>query len=153
MADELHLPPLIFPSFETRISSDDGRLTIYDPVRRQRVALTPEEWVRQHCIQWFASRGYPLGRCSVERVVDERGQRFDVLWRDAELKPYMLIECKSFDVALTHAALRQSTWYNLRLHAPYMFVTNGRAAHCARVGSNGTVDLLDDVPPYPTLTP
>lgn len=153
MADELHLPPLIFPSFEARISSDDGRLSIYDPVRRQRVALTPEEWVRQHCINWFLMRGYPLGRCSVERVVDERGQRFDVLWRDADLAPFVLIECKAYDVALTHAALRQSAWYNLKLNAPYMFLTNGRVAHCARVSSDGAVDLLDDIPPYPAPSP
>lgn len=153
MSNELHLPPLIFPTIDARISSDDGRLTIVDPVRKQRVALTPEEWVRQHCIHWFIARGYPLGRCSVERVVDDRGQRFDVLWRDAELKPFVLVECKSYDVAITHAALRQSAWYNLQLHAPYMFLTNGRVAHCARVGSDGAVDLLDDIPPYPTATP
>jgi hypothetical protein len=65
----------------------------------------------------------------------------------------VLVECKSYDVAITHAALRQSAWYNLKLQAPYMFLTNGRVAHCARIGSDGAVDLLDDIPPYPTATP
>ncbi|MCX6141535.1 MAG: type I restriction enzyme HsdR N-terminal domain-containing protein [Candidatus Kapabacteria bacterium] len=129
MSDLVALPTLIFPTFETRISSDDGTLRIFDAVRKIHVALTPEEWV--------------------EKVLDKNGLRFDLLWMDADLKPFLLVECKSADVAINTDTLRQSAWYNITLRAPYVLLTNGRVAHCAHVDADGTVDLQDDVPTYP----
>jgi len=144
------LPTLIFPTFEARISSDDGTLKIFDPVRSQHVALTPEEWVRQHCLHWLVARGFPIGRCSVEKVLDKNGLRFDLLWVDAEMKPFLLVECKGADIPITTNTLRQSAWYNITLKAPYILLTNGRVAHCAHIDPDGVVDLLDDVPLYTT---
>ena len=149
MSDLVALPTLIFPSFEAKIDSTDGGLKIYDDVRRKYVALTPEEWVRQHCAHWLIDKGYPLGRCSVERVVDKSGMRYDLMWVDAELNPFMLVECKAPDVKITQDTLRQSAWYNLTLRAPYVLLTNGRSAFCAKVERDGIVDVLKDVPEYP----
>jgi len=149
MSELVALPTLIFPSYAVKIDSSDGSLRIYDDVRRKYVALTPEEWVRQHCAHWLKSRGYPLGRCSVERTIGPSGMRYDLMWVDAEMKPFLLVECKAPDVKVTSDTLRQSAWYNITLRAPFVLLTNGRSAYCAKVDRDGGVDVLDDVPEYP----
>jgi hypothetical protein len=143
------LPSLIFPTYKAKISTMDGMMQIFDEVRKKFVALTPEEWVRQHCIHWFISMGYPLGRCSVERTISKTGLRFDVLWLDADLAPFILIECKAPSVKVSDHTIRQSAWYNLTLNAPYVFLTNGLDALCAKIGRDGIVDMVSDIPIYP----
>ena len=150
MSNLVALPTLIFPTFGAKIDSSQGPLRIYDDVRRKYVSLTPEEWVRQHCVHWLHKRGYPMGRCSVERRIDKSGMRYDLLWVDADLKPFLLVECKAPEVSVTTDTLRQSAWYNLTLQAPYVLLTNGRTAYCARVDRDGVVDILADIPTYPT---
>ena len=148
--EPLVLPALIFPSFETKITTRDGIVRIYDDVRKQQVALTPEEWVRQHCIHWLVDhKRYPLGRCSVERAVRGTLQRYDVVWMDEHMRPFLLVECKAPSVSITEDTLRQSAWYNLTLQAPIIFLTNGRSAVVAAVDADGSMRRLDDVPSYP----
>jgi|688.fasta_scaffold158792_3 hypothetical protein len=150
MADELTLPALIFPPLTPQLRTSNGRVEIRDAVRRAFVALTPEEWVRQHCVHWLVThKHYPIGRCSVERMITGTGMRYDVLVVDALLKPFLLVECKSYDQPINADALRQSAWYNLTLKAPYILLTNGRLAYCAAVTSDGVTTSLDDVPVYP----
>ncbi len=150
MAATHHLAPLIFPSFEMKLSTDGGSTKIYDVVRKTYVVLTPEEWVRQHCLHWLLSLGYPLGRCSVERSLKHGGMRYDLLWHDAHLHPYLLVECKAPSIAINQETLRQTAWYNMQLRAPYVLITNGNVAYCAGASANGILEQLDDVPPYKT---
>lgn len=149
MSELVALPTLIFPTYAAKINSSDDALQIFDDVRRTYVALTPEEWVRQHCIHWLAGLGYPLGRCSVERRIEKTGMRYDVLWVDAELRPFLLVECKAPAIKVSIDALRQTAWYNITLHAPYILLTNGLHAFCAQVEMDGRVDPVTDVPTYP----
>ena len=41
---------LNLPDFETLTICENGTTKIFDPLRMKYVALTPEEWVRQHFI-------------------------------------------------------------------------------------------------------
>ncbi|MFN4985466.1 MAG: type I restriction enzyme HsdR N-terminal domain-containing protein [Ignavibacteria bacterium] len=148
MAAQHHLAPLIFPSFEMKISHEGNATKIYDVVRKAYVVLTPEEWVRQHCLHWLVSLGYPLGRCSIERMLKHGGLRYDLLWHDAHLHPYLLIECKAPSVKITDDTLRQTAWYNMQLKAPYILLTNGNVAYCAQMLADGSLKQLDDVPHY-----
>ena len=70
---------------------------------------------------------------------------------DSDISPFLLIECKAPDVKVSADTLRQSAWYNITLKAPYILLTNGRTAYCAKVDKDGAVDLINDVPDYPTL--
>ncbi len=146
-----HLAPLIFPSFEMKLSHEGATTKIYDVVRRSYVALTPEEWVRQHCLHWLLSLGYPLGRCSIERMLKRGSMRYDLLWHDAHLHPYLLVECKAPSIRITQDTLRQTTWYNMQLKAPYVLLTNGSVAYCAQAAEDGSLTQLDDVPTYNAL--
>lgn len=150
MNELVSLPTLHFPTYPARIRSNTHTLEIYDDVRAQWVALTPEEWVRQNCLHWLLSRGFPKGRCSVERRLGRKGMRYDLLWLDAKLSPFLLVECKAPSIAVSTDTLRQSQWYNLTLRAPYVLLTNGLTTYCAAVDREGYVDILPDIPNYPS---
>lgn len=148
MTSKHHLAPLIFPSFEMKLSHEGSLTKIYDVIRKSYVTLTPEEWVRQHCLHWLLNLGYPIGRCSVERMLKRGGMRYDLLWHDAQLQPFLLVECKAPNVRINEDALRQTAWYNLQLKAPYVLLTNGQVAYCAQARADGSLAQLDDVPTY-----
>ena len=148
MHELIALPTLIFPTFAARIETDEHGTHIYDVIRKKYVSLSPEEWVRQNCVHWLISRNYPLGRSSVERRVDATGMRYDVLWTDEHLQPFLLVECKAPTVSISEHTLRQSAWYNLTLKSPYVLLTNGKTAYCAKVDSDCTVEFLTDIPEY-----
>ena len=62
------LPELNFPPFNHKIQEEQGLRKIYDPARRKFVALTPEEWVRQHVIAYLhGGKGYPLSLLMVDK--------------------------------------------------------------------------------------
>jgi len=150
MSDLIVLPSLIFPPIAPRVQTEDGTVRIFDIIRKQYVVLTPEEWVRQHVINWLISeRRYPAGRGSIERTIDKQGMRYDILWVDSGMKPFLLVECKAPSVRVTADTLRQSAWYNITLKAPYVLLTNGFTAYCARVDADGVVDMCPDIPAYP----
>lgn len=51
---------LNLPAFDAKIIARDGKRSIFDVIRRRYVALTPEEWVRQHFVHFLmAHKGYP----------------------------------------------------------------------------------------------
>ena len=48
------------PPYEIKTKSHEGRQQIFDFLRRRYVALTPEEWVRQHFVHFLVNhKGYP----------------------------------------------------------------------------------------------
>ena len=51
---------LNLPGFAPKVAEKNGKRTIFDPVRQKYVALTPEEWVRQHFVNYLITRkSYP----------------------------------------------------------------------------------------------
>ncbi|MDR2816996.1 MAG: type I restriction enzyme HsdR N-terminal domain-containing protein, partial [Proteiniphilum sp.] len=46
---------LNLPSFDTKIRKKSNGMEIFDPLRKKYVALTPEEWVRQHFVHYLIS--------------------------------------------------------------------------------------------------
>ena len=54
------MTPLNLPPFEIALRDSAVGREVYDPLRRKWVALTPEEWVRQHFVNFLvADRGFP----------------------------------------------------------------------------------------------
>ena len=47
--------PLNLPKFSVKVTEKAGKPSIWDPVRRKFVALTPEEWVRQHFVNYLVT--------------------------------------------------------------------------------------------------
>jgi type I site-specific restriction endonuclease len=118
------------------VRDSEGRREVFDIVRNRFVALTPEEWVRQHVIhQLHYELGYPLELMQVEGAITLNGmtRRCDIVVYDESVKPLVIVECKNEAVALTQKVLDQACRYNLVLQVPYLCLTNGVQQVCCRV--------------------
>ena len=146
---------LNLPTYEFRTAERDGKRTVYDPVRDRYVRLTPEEWVRQHFVQYLVQALHvPAGLVAVEAAFEFQGQpqRADIIVHDRRGEPLLLVECKAPRVSIGQDAFDQGARYNLVLGAPYLVVTNGQTHYaCAIDFENRSYTFLDDLPPYAAL--
>lgn len=146
------LPALNFPAFQFQIIPEEGRQKIFDPARKKYVALTPEEWVRQHTIRFLnESLHYPLSHMIVEHSLrlNKLHKRADILVYDAYLKPFLLVECKAPGVPVNDKVLEQVSRYNLIFKVPWLLVTNGLVHYSALVcHQTSTTRFSDHLPSY-----
>lgn len=102
--------------------------TIWDPLRKKDVALTPEERVRQWCIQVLA-RQYkvPMHMMMSEASLKLGGKsyRADIIAYDRSLQPALVVECKRPEVEITAEVLDQAICYNMVLDVKFILITNG----------------------------
>ena len=128
----------------------DVRKTIWDPLRKKEVALTPEERVRQWCIGVLAGQmQVPMHLMMSEAGFKLGGKQFraDIIVYDRNVQPLMVVECKRPEVELTQDVLDQAIRYNMVLDVRYMIITNGtRTFICRRQGEGFT--FMDTVPTY-----
>lgn len=97
--NSLNLPP-----YAIKIAEQDGRRMIFDFLRRKFVALTPEEWVRQHFVHFLTDhKDYPAGLMAneVELKIGDKRLRCDSILYNKEMKPQMIIEYKALHITLT----------------------------------------------------
>ena len=147
---QLNLPP-----YDARIAEKDGRTTIFDVIRRKYVALTPEEWVRQHFVHFLiGQKGYPKGLLVNEtqlRVGDKR-LRCDTVLYNKVMQPRMIIEYKAPHIQIQQKTFDQIVVYNLLLHADYLIVSNGLQHYCCHIDyASGTYRFVEDIPSYLTI--
>ncbi|MBK7435171.1 MAG: type I restriction enzyme HsdR N-terminal domain-containing protein [Chitinophagaceae bacterium] len=86
-----------YPVERPKIKQSAGRELIFDPIRKQWVVLTPEEWVRQNFLQYLVLvRKFPASLIAVEKEIrlGELKKRFDIVIYDQQTKPRIIIECK-----------------------------------------------------------
>jgi hypothetical protein len=120
---------LNFPEFEFKIQESEGKLSIFDSLRKKYLILTPEEWVRQHMISFLVQyRNYPKGLFSLEKEViyNSLQKRFDILVLDRAGNPFLLIECKAPEVKLSKKTVEQVAVYNKTIGAAFMGISNGK---------------------------
>ena len=128
----------------------DDRHTIWDPLRKKEVVLTPEEEVRQWCIGVLSrSMCVPMHMMMSEAGFKLGGKSFraDVLVYDRKAQPLMVVECKRPEVALTQEVLDQAIRYNMALNVKYIMITNGTKTFICRRKDAGFV-FVDKVPVY-----
>jgi hypothetical protein len=143
---------LNLPEFEYSLRKADGKVWIFDVIRKKYMVLTPEEWVRQHFIHYLISGlGYPKALIKVEGGLryNSLSKRSDVVVFDREGKPWMVVECKSPEVKITNDVLQQASVYNATHKGKFITVTNGLKHYCCSVNWNdGTVEVLKDLPAF-----
>ncbi|MCD8293190.1 MAG: type I restriction enzyme HsdR N-terminal domain-containing protein [Prevotellaceae bacterium] len=146
----LNLPP-----YEAKIRRRDRKERIFDDIRRRFVALTPEEWVRQHFVHFLVmEKGYPKALLANEVRLALNGtfKRCDTLLYRPDFTPRMVIEYKAPDVEITQEVFDQITRYNHALHADYLTVSNGLRHYCCHIDyTAGTYTFLPDIPSYDEL--
>lgn len=119
---------LKFPTYKFKTKSEQNTNYVFDIVRKKYVALTPEEWVRQHVLHYLTlDKNYPQSLLAVERGLDVNGRkkRFDILAFNKNGQPHLLIECKSPDIDINRAVFEQIAVYNSAFGVKLLFVTNG----------------------------
>lgn len=146
---------LNLPTYAFRTTEQEGSPSIYDPVRGRYVRLTPEEWVRQHFVQYLIQElDVPAGLVAVEAAFQFQDQprRADIIAHDRQGAPLLLVECKAPRVSVDQDAFDQCARYNIVLGAPYLVVTNGLTHYaCAIDFDDQSYTFLDDLPPYDHL--
>lgn len=124
--------------------------TVFDPLRKKHVSLTPEEQVRQHFIHWLnAERGYPLQLMASEYTIKlgSKSFRCDIVAFDNNLKPQIIVECKAPQVKLSNTVLQQVLNYNLVLKVPHLVITNGESTCvCSYNSLIGRYEFAQDIP-------
>jgi predicted type IV restriction endonuclease len=126
---------LNLPAFDYKLKKEAGKHYILDLIRRKYVALTPEEWVRQHFVHYLINDlKYPKSLFKVESGLkfNKLQKRSDILIHNRDGKAWMLVECKSPDIKLTQKAFNQIAVYNMTIGAQYLAVTNGMVHFCCR---------------------
>lgn len=146
---------LTLPSYEFRLREQNGRQQIFDVLRRRYVALTPEEWVRQHFVHFLMEhKYYPKGLLvnETELRVGEKRLRCDTVLYDKALHPKMIIEYKAPEIELTQRVFDQISVYNMLLHVDYLVVSNGCQHYCCRMDyPQNRYTFLRDIPNYSLL--
>lgn len=146
---------LNLPAYAARLREHSGRREIFDEVRRKFVRLTPEEWVRQHFVQFLIrQQGVPEGLVAIEMgfADHELRRRADVVVFDRTGRPLLMVECKAPTVEIRQDVFDQVARYNRAVQARYLIVTNGHAHFCYVPDYDaGTYRFLDALPRYEEL--
>lgn len=143
---------LNLPSYQIKLSGTKERPTIFDILRRKYVALTPEEWVRQHFVHFLVEhKGYPASLLAneVKLKVGDKDLRADSVLYNRQLKPRMIVEYKAPHIPITQKVFDQITVYNLLLHVDYLVISNGLDHYCCKMDyENQKYLFLEDIPDY-----
>ena len=146
---------LNLPTFEIKLSGTKEHPRIYDILRRRYIALTPEEWVRQHFVHFLVEhKGYPAALMAneIQLKVGEKTLRADSVLYSRELKPRMIIEYKAPHIPITQKVFDQISIYNMLLHVDYLVVSNGLQHYICKMDYNDKKYLfLEDIPDYKEL--
>ena len=146
---------LNLPNYTPKISHIKGKPFIYDIIRKKRVALTPEEWVRQHFVNYLiVEKKYPKERIANEVSISLNGmsRRCDTVVYNQFLEPVMIVEYKAPSVPITQDVFEQITRYNICLRAGILIVTNGLVHYCCLIDYEAaTCSYLKEVPEYDSL--
>tara|TARA_R110002049_G_scaffold30211_3_gene102740 strand:+ start:7782 stop:8225 length:444 start_codon:yes stop_codon:yes gene_type:complete len=143
---------LNLPNYKFRLKSNENKTLIFDNLRKKYMVLTPEEWVRQHYVQFLIEeKKYPTSLIALEKqlTINNRKKRTDILVFNAEGKPDIIVECKAPQIKITQATFDQIARYNLKLKANFLIVTNGlQHFYCKMDFENETYIFLKDIPDY-----
>lgn len=152
----IDLPLLNFPKADFKLKEQEGKLFILDVVRRKYVVLTPEEWVRQHCIHYLRDvKKFPVSLMSVERGfrTNTLNLRYDLAAFNKKAEAVLLVECKAPEVNIDQQTFDQIAAYNLELKVPYLMVTNGIKHFCCVMDfAAKRYQFLKDIPMFSTMS-
>ena len=146
----LNLPP-----FEIKLRGTKAQPQIFDILRKKYIALTPEEWVRQHFVHFLVEhKGYPAALMAneIQLKAGEKTLRADSVLYSRDLKPRMIIEYKAPHIPITQKVFDQISIYNMLLHVDYLVVSNGLQHYICKMDYNDKKYLfLEDIPDYEEL--
>lgn len=119
---------LNFPNYSFRFKNSENKIAVFDILRKKFVLLTPEEWVRQHVVQFLLKeKKLPQSLLNVEKQlkIHQLIKRYDVVAYNPDGSIHLIVECKAPSVQITQHTFDQIARYNLSVKATYLMVSNG----------------------------
>lgn len=143
---------LNFPTYSFRFKNSENKRLIFDEIRKRFMVFQPEEWVRQHCIQYLIQeKKYPKSLINVEKElkVNNLRKRYDIVVFNPDGSIHLIVECKSPKIKINQSTFDQIARYNIALKANYLMVTNGiNHYYCQMDFENECYNFLKEIPDY-----
>ncbi|MCT4699541.1 type I restriction enzyme HsdR N-terminal domain-containing protein [Tenacibaculum haliotis] len=143
---------LNLPNYTFKLKSNENKTLIFDKWRKKYLVLTPEEWVRQHFVQFLIDeKKYPVSLIALEKqlTINNLKKRTDIVIFSSDGTPNIIVECKAPKIKIAQDTFDQIARYNLKLDANYLVVTNGLQHYfCKLDKENETYIFLEDIPDY-----
>jgi hypothetical protein len=143
---------LNFPTYKFRFKNSENKVHVFDDIRKKFVVLQPEEWVRQHVLQFLIQdKGYPKSLINIEKelTINNLRKRYDIVIFYPDGNINLIVECKSPNIKISQGTFDQITRYNLALKSTLLMVTNGLEHYfCKMDYINGQYVFLEEIPSY-----
>ncbi|MGX1024767.1 type I restriction enzyme HsdR N-terminal domain-containing protein [Flavobacterium sp. CS20] len=143
---------LNFPKYDFRFQKYNDKIRIFSVLRKKFIVLTPEEWVRQHCVNFLIEeKGCSTALMNEEKkvVINNMSKRYDIVVFEPNGKIQLVVECKSPEVEINQETFDQIARYNLSLNAQYLMLTNGLNHYfCQLDYKNESYIFLQELPKF-----
>jgi hypothetical protein len=149
------LQPLNLPPYPFKISDNNGQLTLFDEIRKKHLIITPEEWVRQHFVQYLINqKKYPKTLIKLEGGLQLHGmaKRTDIVVFNTLGEKILMVECKAPSVNIDQKVFDQIARYNMTHKVPLLAVSNGLQHYYCNIDfENRSYKFTKDLPVYTAL--
>lgn len=146
------LHPLNLPPYPFKITEQNGQLSLFDEVRKKDIIITPEEWVRQHFIQYLIrQKNYPKSLLKLEggHKLYGKQKRSDIIAFNSAGQKVLLVECKAPSVPIDQKAFDQVARYNIVHKITLLAVTNGLQHYYCRINfEEQNYKFIEELPDY-----
>ena len=146
------LLPLQLPPYPFKITDQNGQLTLFDVIRKKTIVITPEEWVRQHFVQYLINqKNYPKALIKLEggHKLHGMARRSDIVVHSPAGEKILLVECKAPSVAIDQKTFDQVARYNIVHKVRLLAVTNGLQHYYCRIDfENRVYKFIEELPGY-----
>jgi len=149
------LLPLNLPPYPFKITDRDGQLILFDIIRKRDIIITPEEWVRQHFVQYLINqKKYPKSLIKLEggHKLHGMAKRTDIVVYNPAGEKVLLVECKAPSVTIDQKAFDQVARYNMVHRVKLLAVTNGlQHYYCVIDFEKRDYKFVEEMPLYATF--
>lgn len=144
--------PLNLPAYPFQLRKENNKVYIFDELRKKYLLVTPEEWVRQHWIQFLINqKGYPK-----TLIQSEGGLKLNDLQKRTDLVVFnnlgeriLIAEFKAPLVKITQQTFDQIARYNFIHKVPLLLVSNGLNHYYCKINfENSSYEFLEDLPEF-----
>lgn len=143
---------LNLPEYPFRIKQESSAMYIFDEIRKKFLLLTPEEWVRQHLVQFLIrDKKYPRSLIKLEGglKLNSLQKRSDILLFNSSGEKILLVECKAPSVKISQNTFDQIARYNFIHRVKWLLVSNGLQHFCCEIDfEKESYRFVEELPEY-----
>lgn len=147
--------PLNLPPYPAKLTKENETIFIFDDLRKKKLVLTPEEWVRQHWVHYLhLQKKYPKSLMKIEGglKLNDLQKRSDLLIYNNRGEKIVLAEFKAPHIKITQVTFEQIANYNSIHKIPLLLVSNGLEHYYCKIDfQNSSFIFIEELPSYDQL--